>query len=250
MKIQYLSDLHLEFRSNASWIAKHPIPVIGDILVIAGDTHLLDDQYRKLDFFKDISDRFQQTYVIPGNHEFYKGYDVAVCEGKIHEDLLPNVKLIHNDFVYHKDIKLIFSTMWSFIEHFPDEISMGINDFRKINYKGNRLRISDFNNIHNKCMDFIEGQVSENGKKVVVTHHLPSVACNAEEHRDSHYNEAFCVDKTEFITQSDVSYWIYGHNHRVLPPIDLGGTKLLSNQLGYVDHFEHRNFDPSKCIDL
>lgn len=250
MKVQYISDLHLEFGSNANWIKKHPIPVIGDILVIAGDTHLLDDQFRKLDFFKDISDRFQQTYVIPGNHEFYKGYDVSVCETKINEDLLPNVKLIHNDVVYKQGIKLIFSTMWSYIEKFPHEIQMGINDFRKINYKGNRLTISEFNTIHEKCMEFIETQVAEQGKKVVITHHLPSLECNAEEHRESLYNEAFCVDKTKFITQSDVDYWIYGHNHRVLPPIDLGGTQVISNQLGYVDHFEHRNFDPSKCIEV
>lgn len=79
MKIQYISDLYLEFRSNASWIKEHPIRAVGDLLVVAGDTHLLDDDFYKLDFFKDLSDRFEQTFIIPGNHEFYRGYDVSVC---------------------------------------------------------------------------------------------------------------------------------------------------------------------------
>lgn len=144
MKIQYVSDLHLEFRSNASWLKEHPIPAVGDLLVVAGDTHLLDDDFYKLDFFKDLSDRFEQTFIIPGNHEFYRGYDVSVCQGRINEDLYSNVKFIHNDVVKYPDFKIIFSTMWSNIENFPYEIKRGINDFRKIRYKGNRLEISDF----------------------------------------------------------------------------------------------------------
>src|SRR5699024_1495725 len=167
------------------------------------------------------------------------GYDVSVCLRRINEDLYSNVKLIHNDVVKYPDFKIIFSTMWSYIENFPYEIKRGINDFRKIRYKGNRLEISDFNKILQKCMEFIEAEIAEPGKKVVVTHHLPSNLCNAEEHRDSLYNEAFCVDKSDLITRSDVDYWIYGHNHRVLPRIDLGGTQLLSNQMSYVDYLEH-----------
>jgi len=250
MKIQYLSDLHLEFKSNANWLANHPIPPIGDILIIAGDTHLWDHQFRKLDFFKKVSDNFKQTYVIPGNHEFYKGYDVSVCDHAINDDLHPNVKFIHNDYVYHQDVKFIFSTMWSLIEQFPTEIQMGINDFRKINYQGKPLGINEFNAMHKRCFDFIENQVSEKGKKVVVTHHLPSVLCNAQEHKESLYNEAFCVDKTSFIESSNIDYWIYGHNHRVLPSINLNGTQLLSNQLGYVDLMEHRDFDPAKYFEI
>ena len=37
MKIQYASDLHLELRENMNYIKSNPLPVVGDILVLAGE---------------------------------------------------------------------------------------------------------------------------------------------------------------------------------------------------------------------
>lgn len=37
MKIQYMSDLHLEFSDNGRWLKHNELPVTGDILVLAGD---------------------------------------------------------------------------------------------------------------------------------------------------------------------------------------------------------------------
>ena len=42
MKIQFVSDLHLEFLENRTFLAKYPLEVKGDILLIAGDTAYLD----------------------------------------------------------------------------------------------------------------------------------------------------------------------------------------------------------------
>ena len=42
IRIQYVSDLHLELLKNRQWIAKHPLEVTGDILLVAGDTAYLD----------------------------------------------------------------------------------------------------------------------------------------------------------------------------------------------------------------
>ena len=42
MKIQFVSDLHLEFPDNRAWLAAHPLEVAGDILLIAGDTAYFD----------------------------------------------------------------------------------------------------------------------------------------------------------------------------------------------------------------
>lgn len=36
MKIQYMSDLHMEFQENSRYLKNNEFPVTGDVLVLAG----------------------------------------------------------------------------------------------------------------------------------------------------------------------------------------------------------------------
>lgn len=250
MRVQICSDLHLELKQNRDWLQEHPLVPRGDILIIAGDTFYLDEDYGALDFIKKISDDFKMTYIIPGNHEYYGGYDIATAYEATRIEIKKNVVLVNNITERIEGVDFIFSTLWSDIQKNIPEVLRGMTDFRRINYKGEQFTIDRFNDIHKACFDFIAKEVKKEGKKIVITHHLPSETCNAEEFKGSILNDAFCVDKTHFIEKSDIDYWIYGHSHRNLPDVNIGGTTMVTNQLGYIGYFEHRTFNPSKIIEI
>ena len=70
MKIQYASDLHLEFADNWRYLKENPLQVTGDILVLAGDIgYLGDENYSKHPFWDWASENYQQVIVCMGNHD-------------------------------------------------------------------------------------------------------------------------------------------------------------------------------------
>ena len=80
MKIQYASDLHLEFDENSSFLKHNPLIPMGEVLVLVlvGDIgYIGDENYSKHPFWDWVSDNFERCIVIPGNHEFYKFFDVS-----------------------------------------------------------------------------------------------------------------------------------------------------------------------------
>ncbi|WP_187271013.1 metallophosphoesterase [Neolewinella aurantiaca] len=248
MHLQYLSDLHLEFPDNRLWLRQNPITPIGDVLVVAGDTHHLGPAFKKLDFWDFCAANFERTYVIPGNHEYYGGYDLGNNALSFREELRGNVILLNNHTEEYNGIRLVFSTMWSRIDHRVMDVFRGLYDFRVIRYCGRNLTVNDFNEVHEQCWAFLEKEIIEPGPKVVVTHHLPSEQCNAPAFQGSALNEGFCVDKTRFIENNDIAAWVYGHSHRNVGDVEIGDTWLLTNQLGYIGYGEQKGFSDHKAV--
>ena len=79
----------------------------------------------------------------------------------------------------------------------------------------------------------------------------PTQLCTAEEFRDSSINGAFTVELGDYIADSGIDFWIYGHSHRNIKT-RIGETNIVSNQLGYISHGEHltNGFSFSAIIEV
>lgn len=250
MKIQICSDLHLEFTNNRNWLKRNPLIPKGEILIIAGDTYYLERDYEELDFINNVAKDFQAVYLIPGNHEYYGGFDVSTALLPTHKKIKENVFMVNNQVVELQGIDFIFSTMWSKIQRNTLDVLKGMADFRKIKFNEERFSINHFNEVHEVAFNFLSRAVESDSKKVVITHHLPSNECNVDEFKGSVLNEAFCVEKTNFILNHGIDYWIYGHSHRNLNDFRIGNTKMITNQFGYVDWNEQNSFNYEKIIEI
>ena len=141
MKIQYMSDLHLEFSDNSRWLKHNELPVTGDVLVLAGDIFYLKNKVAPLsNFWKWASANYRQVLIVPGNHEYYNYCDV-MDKGLQWKWLFKNnVGYYQNQVLRIDDTDFIISTLWSQIPP-PDEyfVWKGMNDFRQIMYNGKLL---------------------------------------------------------------------------------------------------------------
>jgi len=252
MKIQYCSDLHLEFPENQKFLRRNPLNVVGDILVLAGDVVPFHDLGKGHEFADFVCDHYSAVYWVPGNHEYY-GSDISDKPSPLCEKLRDNLYLVNNHSVVHGSVRLFFTSLWSRISPQHEwDIQRSISDFSTIRYGGAKLTAQRFSLLHEESLGFLRDAIDEAKQEqmIVVSHHVPTLMNYPEVYKNSPLTEAFAVELFDFITDSQIECWIYGHHHVNTPDFTIGKTRMLTNQLGYVRQFEHRSFRRDAVVDV
>jgi predicted phosphohydrolase len=252
MKIQYCSDLHLEFPENQKFLAKNALQPVGDILVLAGDIVTFCASRKAQLFFNIVCDQYSAIYWIPGNHEYY-GSDISDKPRPLCDQIRSNLFLVNNHSVLHGGINLIFTTLWSRISpHLEWDMQRRISDFSEIKYDGGEFTGNRFSSLHEESVGFLKDAFlkTKDQPKLVVTHHVPTLQNYPWMYRNSPLTEAFAVELSDLIGESGAECWIYGHHHVNTPEFTIGKTRMLTNQLGYVHHYEHSSFKRDKVVEV
>lgn len=282
MKIQIVSDLHLEFNPNV----KIKNELGADVLVLAGDICVADhlranppeihdsvkdlndiminsfygrDAKRYREFFNHVSNEYDTVLYIMGNHEHYRGRwnDTA---SHLRQALEPwnNIVFLDDAWINLKGIRFIGTTLWTDLNNF-DPLTMlhvkdGMNDYRAITIHRegiyHKLRPIDTATAHTNALSLIkEGVSTWSGPVVVVGHHAPSWKSIHPIYKDQHMmNAAFVNNLDEYIIDHpQIKLWIHGHVHN---PWDymIGDTRIVCNPHGYPN--ERSVWDPNFVVEI
>jgi predicted phosphodiesterase len=247
MRIQPLADLHVE-------MSPCDIPVLGDVIVLAGDTHVGVESVR---WAKGRFDG-KPTIMVAGNHEFYgQTFPETIAELRA-EAAGSSIHVLENDEVVLDGVRFLGATLWTdfCLQGFArQEIAMagakhGLNDFRRI-YKasGDLLRPQDVASVHAETVAWLRRKLAEpfTGKTVVVTHHAACVMSVHPQMRFDGLTAAFASNLENLILDHEPDLWISGHTHYCCD-YHIGKTRMVSNQRGYSD-LESTGFDASLAVD-
>lgn len=247
MKLQIVSDIHLEFDKDLprkDWY----LPKTGDSIALLGDIgHPKKTAYQTL--IEKLSDDYQHVFLITGNHEYY-GKSYSAINQFLTEfcSRFDNVHFLHNNHYIMDNIRIIGSTLWSYIPQcYGFSLMDKMNDYRYIYkdmYRG-RISFHDTNRWYGESVDYIKKQIDQgqqlHQQVVVLTHHSPLLDPSGDEVR-----YAFGSNLTHLL-KSPVKLWAHGHTHQSRDQM-IDQVRIVSNQRGYPK--ETTNFNPEFVIDI
>ena len=254
MKIQVLSDLHLEHGGAVP--AHHPE---ANVIVLAGDlAPYTQGLVAKLSEFWATAPHI--LYVL-GNHEFY-GAEIDDARARLADECAAvGIHLLDPGMVRIEGTRFIGATLWTDLEICgkADEsgahrrLRRGISDFAgAIRHHGRNFSTWESVRRHWAARHFIEGELAQaelaGERAVVITHHAPSRRSIRRWFQDDPLNPAFASDLDRLIERYQPQLWVHGHMHDSVDE-RLGKTRLIANPAGYA-HEQKRGFDPALCIDL
>lgn len=249
MKIQILSDLHLEFLSPSQvQTVIDRIQPTGDVLVLAGDIgNGREEHYQH--FLVTMASRFPKVFVVAGNHEYY-GNDMELTKQTIHSlcTTLDNVSFLDSSWEDYGGIRWIGTTLWS---HVHEKTKCFTNDIRRIQ----NFSLAKYNQQHDQSVQFLHHilQEARHQQCIVITHYLPSMELIHDKYKqdveEQSFNQWFATPLDDLLEthSSHIPLWIYGHTHDASQKM-LFQTSMVCNPLGYEG--ENKNPDWNVVFEL
>lgn len=252
MKLQVLSDLHLE--------ANNPIPpraAEADLMVLAGDLAPYDPRV-----LRAVVDTWQAHILyVPGNHEFYRGEidDVRTRLAATCADL--GIDLLDRRSIRVDGVRFIGATLWTDfaldgVANVPRAKQVALRamaDFGgAIRHGGGLYTPTESCRRHAADRAFIERELDiakgAGDTAVVITHHAPTPRSIRPWYQGNALNPAFASDLETVIGRYAPPLWIHGHMHDSIDEA-LGDTRVIANPGGYTKA-ENPLFDPALCVEV
>ena len=242
MRINYFSDVHLEFG------ALQAPDNDADIIVAAGDIGI---GIQGLNWLKTLN---KPVVYIAGNHEFYTHeYQRTLqsirkqCEGS-------NVHFLENDCFVFQGVRFLGCTLWAdlFVEGDKKAEALGktLNDFKRIQFAEKPFNAARFSFLHQSSKTWLEQELAQpfSGKTVVITHHAPSLwSWNDSAHALKKL--AYCNDMKPLLHEYEIAAWIHGHVHSQMD-YRIAGARILCNPRGYAGIKVAPRFDQNRIVDI
>jgi predicted phosphodiesterase len=280
MKIQLLSDLHLEV--HPQWVAT-PTPG-ADLLVLAGDIgsyqagSLLSDDEFGLQRFSPLHGWPTPVLFVPGNHE-YDALDFDAAHIRLRQtcERLGIVWLERESFTCQdrsgQTVRFVGTTLWSDFDALgpantatetgssallAQQLRARDKAFRAANYylkktattrHGLPMLAEQVRHQALVCQDWLEAtlRLPFAGRTVVVTHFAPSLMSADPRYGITPGTAGFCNALDALLPQAQL--WLHGHLHAPCGYVK-NGCRVMANPLGYARKNEQTAFQAAQCIEL
>lgn len=245
--IQIVSDLHLEYKNSYRFfkMAVPNIALLGDI----GNPRF--SSYEK--FITMLSSNYENVFLVSGNHEYW---NISSDKNKIWtkeetdiyiENIVSkynNVYYLNNKSVKINGIKIVGSTLWSYIDGANKNLHIG--DYDMISYKTEKnMRLS--NKMFFENIKYLQKNIETCDLPIIVlTHHLPSFKFIPDKYKNNRYNYAY-ASNIDHMIKDPIKIWLAGHTHYFVDKT-INGVRCCVNPYGY--SVESTGFVYDKVITL
>lgn len=271
MKIQLLSDLHLEGHPN---YVPRPAPQ-ADLLVLAGDIgsyqrgSRLEDRDFGLARFSPREGWPVPVLYVPGNHE-YDALDFDETHARLREtcERLGITWLEREERVFGT-VRFVGTTLWADFDALAlqpgqpeptlqDQLKLRHKAFRAANFylqkaaalrHGRPMLAEEWREQALECQAWLRAALARPfaGTTVVVTHFAPSLRSADPRYGLTPATAGFCNSLDDLLPLAQ--YWLHGHLH-CQQDYRVAGCRVLANTLGYATKGEQEGFREQFVLDL